>query len=208
MNVLAIGAHSDDIELGCGGSLAKHAELGDKIIIYIATTSEGINPFGEKIRDGEEALKDSKKAALILGAKLINGIFKVNELEFNDELNSELIKIILENKIDLMYTHWDQDAHHDHRMLSLASLHAGRHLNRILMYKSNWYQSIGHFCNNFYIDISSVWVKKEELLNCYQSEMMRTNGAWINYNRNCAENYGMVIGVKYAEVFQCVKWVI
>ncbi len=208
MNVLAVGAHGDDIELGCGGSLAKHAIQGDKLFIYMATTSGGINPFGVKIRDSKESLDDAKKAAAILGAELINGSFSVNQLSFDDALNSELIKIISEKKIDLMYTHWSNDTHHDHRMLALASLHAGRHLNKILMYQSNWYQSDTSFSENFYVDISDLWTTKEKLLNCYESEMKRTNGAWITYNKNRAENYGMVLGVKYAEAFQCIKWLL
>lgn len=207
MNVLAIGAHGDDIELGCGGSLARHAIQGDRIFIYMATTSGGINPFGAEIRNSNESLKDAKKATDILGAELINGSFPVNQLEFDDTLNSELIKIISEKKIDLMYTHWSGDAHHDHKILALASLHAGRHLNKILMYQSNWYQSDVYFVENFYVDISEMWITKEKLLHCYEAEMKRTNGAWITYNKNRAENYGMVIGVKYAEAFQCVKWI-
>jgi len=206
MNILAVGAHGDDIELGCGGSLAKHVLQGDRIIIYTATTSGGINPFGETIRDSLESLEDGKKAAAILDADLVSGSFLSNQLEFNDALDSELIKIIVEKKIDMMYTHWDNDAHHDHRMLSLASLHAGRHLNKILMYKSNWYQSSMDFCPNFYVDITGTWDTKEKLMNCYETEMKRTNGAWIRYNRNRAENYGMKIGVRYAEAFRCVKW--
>lgn len=207
MNVLAVGAHADDVELGCGGSLAKHAQQGDKIVIYMATTSGGINPFGHIIRDGGESLENAKSSAAILGAELVNGNFAVNQLEFNDELDSELIRVITENKIDLMYTHWDQDAHHDHRALALASLHAGRHLNKILMYRSNWYQTNAYFHSNFYVDISDTWEIKEKLLNCYKAEMERTEGAWIRYNRNRAENYGMIIGTKYAEAFQCAKWV-
>ena len=39
MNVLAIGAHFDDIELGCGGALAKHVKNGDKVIGFIATST-------------------------------------------------------------------------------------------------------------------------------------------------------------------------
>ncbi|MCI9141881.1 MAG: hypothetical protein HFH87_04555 [Lachnospiraceae bacterium] len=206
MNILAVGAHGDDIELGCGGSLAKHAAQGDKIFIYMATTSGGINPFGAEIRNSKESLIDAKKAADILGAQLINGSFPVNQLNFDDALNSELIKIISEKKIDLMYTHWSGDVHHDHRMLARASLHAGRHLNKILMYQSNWYRSDEVFLENFYVDISDTWGIKEKLLQCYESEMKRTNGAWITYNKNRAENYGFVIGVKYAEAFQCVKW--
>lgn len=206
MNVLAVGAHADDVELGCGGSLAKHVRRGDRVFIYTATTSGGINPYGEQIRDEKVSASDGEKSAALLGAKLIVGKFRTNELAFDDALNVDLIRVIDEKQIDMMYTHWDGDAHHDHKMLSLASIHAGRHLNRILMYRSNWFKSPNAFDENFYVDISDTWEIKENLLNCYPAEMSRTQGDWLRFNKNRAENYGMMLGVRYAEAFHCVKW--
>lgn len=206
MNILAIGAHADDIELGCGGTLARYRDNGANLIIYTATASGGKNPYGGEIRNKKESLEDGERAAHILKAKLIIGSFETNEVEFIDSLNSELIKVICDNKIDTMFTHWIHDAHHDHYNLSRASLHVGRHLNNILMYKSNWYQTMKSFEANIYFDISDYWATKERLLRCYRREMERTNGEWIVYNRNIAENYGMIIGKKYAEAFSAIKW--
>jgi LmbE family N-acetylglucosaminyl deacetylase len=39
VNILAIGAHFDDVELGCGGALARHAKLGDRVYVFVATVS-------------------------------------------------------------------------------------------------------------------------------------------------------------------------
>ena len=43
--ILAIGAHFDDIELGCGGTLAKHARAGDNVYAYVATLSGFSDPY-------------------------------------------------------------------------------------------------------------------------------------------------------------------
>ena len=208
MNVLAVGAHADDIELGCGGTLAKFKDRGDSIIIYTATASGGRNPFGGEIRNKNESLKNGKRAAQLLNAKLIVGSFETNEVEYTDTLNSELIRVIYDNKIDVIFAHWINDAHHDHRNLARATIHAGRHINNILMYKSNWYQPSCDFKEDFFVDISDFWEIKKELLLCYSDEMKRTEGKWIKYFQNCAENNGMKIGTKYAESFCCFKWMI
>ena len=44
MNVLALGAHFDDVELGCGGALAAHSLKGDNITVYTATLSGYLDP--------------------------------------------------------------------------------------------------------------------------------------------------------------------
>ena len=207
MNILAIGAHADDVEIGCGGTLAKYSKLGNRIVIFTAS-SKGFNPYGEKIRDLKEIMDNGKKSAEILGAELIVGDFTIAQIEYNDNLNSELIRIIKEYNIEMVLTHWTGDAHHDHSNLAKASIYAARHLNRILMYQSNWYQSDTAFYSNFFVDISDFQEKKEQLMNCYLSEMEKRNGYWIEYQRNLARNYGLKIGTEYAEGFQCVKWVI
>ena len=89
--ILAIGAHFDDIELGCGGSLAKHTKEGDDVYAYVATLSGFSNPFSKSIRKNEIAKKEGINAMKILGIKkLYTGKFETLKVEFNDELNSTL----------------------------------------------------------------------------------------------------------------------
>lgn len=206
LNVLAIGAHFDDVELGCGGSIAKHAKNGDQVFIYVATLSGYSNYANEQIRGDELARMEGREAAEILGGELICGEFETLKLEFTDDLNIELLKIIEEKGIDQIYCHWVGDIHHDHVALARASLHSGRHVNRILMYRSNWYQSPIEFKGNFYIDISETWNIKESAIMAHKSEYNRVGAKWIDFFRNEAENAGQRIGVKYAEIFEIVKW--
>jgi LmbE family N-acetylglucosaminyl deacetylase len=205
MNILAIGAHFDDVELGCGGSIARHTQKGDKVYIYVATIS-GYSNYGKVIRDNTIAFNEGKKAAEILGAELLCGNFKTLRLEFVEELNVELVKLIEEKKIDLIYTHWLGDIHHDHFSLAKASLHAGRHVKRLLMYRSNWYHSTFEFRGNFYFDITDTWSIKAKAITAHESEYSRVGKKWIEFFKNEAENAGQRIGVKYAEVFEVVKW--
>jgi len=202
--VLAIGAHFDDIELGCGGSLCKHANNGDAVTMYVATNSGFSGDAGS--RDAGEARKEGEKAAEIIGAKLILGGHQTLFLEFCDEVNSQLVQIIHNHQIDTIYTHWNDDVHHDHAALAFSTLHAARHVPRLLMYRSNWYHSTAPFHKQYYVDITSVWKTKEKALRAHESEMRRTGEKWIEYFRAEARNCGAETGVEMAEAFQVVKW--
>ena len=206
MNILAIGAHYDDIELGCGGALAKHVDAGDMVYAYVATLSGFKNLQNDDVRTNEVALAEGKKAMKILGANLLPGTFKTLELEFEEALNIEILSIVEEQNIEKVYTHWVGDIHHDHSALAKASLHSCRHVPRMLMYRSNWYHSNLHFRGNFYVDITDYFETKVEAINAHQSELERTHKKWIQFFQNEAENAGQRIGVKYAEVFEVVKW--
>ena len=92
---------------------------------------------------------------LRLGIKnLIQGNFETLKIEFNEELNKEIINIVNKYKINTVYTHWDGDIHHDHQVVAKSTLHACRHVKNILMYRSNWYQSSQIFNANYYVDIT------------------------------------------------------
>ncbi len=207
MNILAIGAHFDDVELGCGGALARHAQQGDDVYVFVATVSGFSNQYNQAVRTNESALEEARNAMAILGVKeLLCGNFKTLEVEFVDVLNIEILKIVQEKKIDLVYTHWAGDIHHDHQAVAKASLHSCRHVQRMLMYRSNWYHSTMEFRGNFYFDITEFWPTKEQAIRAHVTEVDRTGEKWISFFRNEAENAGQKIGVPMAEVFEVVKF--
>jgi len=207
MNILAIGAHFDDIELGCGGAIARHVANGDQVYVYVATDSGFVNQNKEIVRSSKVAREEAEDAMRILGVKeLICGPFKTLELEFVDKLNVQILDIVTDKRIDLVYIHWADDVHHDHYALARASLHGCRHVPRMLMYRSNWYHSTSDFRGTFYVDISEYWKIKQQAIEAHKSEMDRTGKKWISFFKNEAENAGQRIGVPMAEVFEVVKW--
>lgn len=207
MNILAIGAHFDDVELGCAGSLARHAAQGDNVYVFVATVSGFTNQYDQSVRSSEVARAEAEAAMTIIGARqLFCGNFKTLQVEFTDALNIEILKLVQDLKIDLVYTHWVGDIHHDHQAVARASLHSCRHVPRLLMYRSNWYHSTADFRGNFYVDITPHWDTKESAIRAHASEIQRTGYKWISFFKNEAENAGQRIGVKYAEVYEVVKW--
>lgn len=207
MKILAIGAHFDDVELGCGGALASHAARGDEVYVFVATVSGFTNQYDQSVRSSEIARAEAEKAMRILGVKqLFCGDFKTLEVEFVDSLNIQILRLVERLGIGQVYAHWKGDIHHDHQAVARASLHSCRHVPRLLMYRSNWYHSTLDFRGNFYVDITDYWGAKEEAILAHQSEINRTGQKWINFFRNEAENAGQRIGVRYAEVYEVVKW--
>lgn len=206
MNILAIGAHFDDIELGCGGTVAKHVANGDNVYAFVATHSGFVSHDKRIIRTNAVALREGKKAMGILGAELICGGFDTLMVEFEEKLNAAILRIVEDKKIERVYTHWAGDIHHDHLAVARASLHSCRHVPRLLMYRSNWYHANAEFRGNFYTDITCFFDTKILATKAHVSEISRTHAKWLNFFTNEAENAGQRIGVKYAEVFELVKW--
>ncbi|MDC0954983.1 PIG-L family deacetylase [Alphaproteobacteria bacterium] len=207
MNILAIGAHFDDIELGCGGALSRHVKHGDNVFVFVATLSGYTDPYNKTVRKNDVALAEGQNAIEVLGVKeLVLGSSKTLHVEFTDTLNVEILKVLDKHKIDRVYSHWDGDIHHDHIAVSKSTLHTCRHIGQILMYRSNWYQSSQDFRGNFFVDISEHWEVKKQSVMCHKSELERTGYKWISFFENEALNSGQKIGVKYAEVFQVLKF--
>jgi LmbE family N-acetylglucosaminyl deacetylase len=206
MNILAVGAHFDDVELGCGGSLMVWKDQGHAVSVFVATRSGYSDPQGTVIRSDETARAEGIAASQVLGVDLIEGDFPTLELQFAEPLNRRLLDVVREKRPDLVLAHWPGDTHPDHRALARAALHSGRHVPRFLAYRSNWYESEESFDPRFFVDISPVWERKQRLIGCYRSELARTHESWPPYFQALAQELGKKAGVAYAEGFQVVKW--
>ncbi len=206
MNILAIGAHFDDVEIGCSGTLMKLKEEGHNIKIVVATDSSYRNPKNKIIRSKETALKEGEKAAKIMGIELITLNFKTFEVQFNEPLTRSLIEIIEDEKIDLIFAPWVHDIHRDHINVGKSALMAGRHISKFLMYRANFYDSYQQFNGKFYYDISDYMNKKIEVIKAHKSELERVRYSWIEFIKNQNRNDGQKIGVEYAEVFEIVRY--
>ncbi len=207
MKVLAIGAHFDDVELGCGGTIARHTRSGDEATVLVITNSGFTNYAQQVIRKPEIALEEGKRAADILGVnEMICGEFPTNNLAWNDDLARCMIRVIEEKKIEMVYTHWTGDTHLDHSVVARASIMAARHVPRLFMYRSNYYDSDSHFRGNFYVDITDTLEQKKRAMMAHESEFKRTGEKWLRFFVNQNQNDGQKIGVDYAECFEVLKY--
>ncbi len=207
-NVLGVGAHFDDLELGCGGALAKHTANGDNVTMIVVTDSEYRSPEGEVIRSADKALEEGRQAASILGAEMLCLGYKTFEVPFEERLTKVLYALITARKIDTLYSHWVYDLHRDHQYAGRASLMAGRHVPRHLMFRSNYYDTEQNFKGNFYSDVTNVYDKKIASVKCYRTELERVCYEWIAFFKHQNRSHGMQIGCTYAEAFEIVRYLV
>jgi len=206
MKILAIGAHFDDVELGCGGSLLKWKSQGHDLSIFTATESGYSATSGQVIRSSADARAEGLASSARLGAKLFEGHLETFGVEFTERLNAKLLEVLQDVRPDLMLTHWADDTHHDHKQLSLASVHCARNIPRVLTYQSNSYVGHGSFEPRYFVDISATYPEKLELLRLFKSEHGRAGHRWESFVDAQSVLAGIKAGVARAEGFEVIKW--
>lgn len=208
MNILAIGAHYDDIEIGVGGTLARLKAEGHATMGYVVTKSDYADFNGVEKRSEEVALAEGKAAADILGYELIAGHRATKEVLFDADLVEDINRIIVEREIDCLFTHWDCDVHQDHQAIGAASLAAARRLGRVLMYQSNLYFSSAQFRDDFFFDITDYSDVKFRSILAHKTEADKFGPEWLAFWKNKVHANGQRIGVQYAEAFQLIKYLL
>ena len=116
MNILAVGAHPDDIELYAGGTLAKYAKRGDKV--FMATATNGNVGSAVLTMDEIAAVRkrEAKKSAELIGAEYI--CLDYDDEMFFEDKNARLafINLVRYCKADIILTHNPTDYNPDHEL--------------------------------------------------------------------------------------------
>ena len=221
MRVLAIGAHPDDIEIACSGTLAKCVKRGDTVIVcHVSSGNLGhvvIPPDELRIIRANEA----KKAGAMAGIEVICAGFDDLEIyDNNKESRDKVVRVIKQVDPDFIITHDPNDYMPDHVATSK------------LVFDACFTATLPHYdvgvegkarltpiyymdtlCGvNFnpteYVDVSDYIDKKLEMLNCHESQIvwMRDHDHidFPDMVRTCCRYRGFQCGAEYAEGFtQC-----
>jgi LmbE family N-acetylglucosaminyl deacetylase len=206
-NILAIGAHPDDVEIGCGGTVAKHVLNGDKVTVLVMTKPPYTYYDGRVLRSEMEGKMEEMNAAKVLGVELINLGFDSKKVSYSAKTIEAINEIIDKYKIDLIYTHWYHDTHQDHRRTTQSVLSAGRYVKNILMYEPEYPagRSYSGFRNQYYVDITSTFEIKMEALKQHKSQIKKYGSDFLEAVEARARHRGYEIGSKYAECFEVVR---
>lgn len=200
--ILALGAHPDDIEYGCGGTLLIHSDNGNEVFLYVLTD-------GAKAADPEVRRQEQNAAASLLKAREIFwGGFTDAQLPDDHAVITSLEKVVRAVQPDEIYFHYHNDTHQDHRKLARAALVASRSTAKVL-YFDGW--STLEFNPVVFVDIAEVVERKKDLLACHASQSRRE----LEYNRNKIEDAveatarfrGLQARIHYAEAFLPVRFV-
>lgn len=208
-NILIIGAHYDDTELGAGGTAAKLAAEGKKV--YKLTLTDNVTRFSHmNINvEYETSLRQSTLACQVLGIHEISEFQPVEctKLVYSTEMMQRIENVIYQYNIDTVFMHFASDMNQDHIEASKLCLTAARHCANILQYQSNGYILNNPFYPTYFVDISNYIQQKIEALNQYGEEHNRFNRLFqINVERNHV--WGYANKVEYAEGFVPIKLLI
>ena len=207
MNILAIGAHWDDIELGCSLTLKKLKEKGHNIFSVVVCSSQYGKDENEGMKESE-ALEYGLKSFELIGADYIPTDKEPNsKLAYNKNIMQILEGIVNNKKIDTVFTHWFGDLNTDHKATWEISRTAFRNVKNFLMYQSNSYSdNVNIFKPNLFFSFSQEqYLFKEKILSQYVSEWARREIRWKREIFERERYWGHISGNDYAEGFQVGK---
>lgn len=110
--VLCVGAHSDDIEIGCGGTILTLTEANPKLEILWVVFSAGGARTGEARRSARSFLKRAGKAEVVVKD------FRISYFPFQGEEIKDYFETLKSFEPEVVFTHYRDDRHQDHRVLS------------------------------------------------------------------------------------------
>ena len=213
MRVLAVGAHPDDVEVGCGATLALLKRKGHETYVLVLTKGEA---------SGDPRIRELEciKASKILGVdKLFFGKLKDTRITDGIDTIMEIERIIDKVKPDILFAHSPRDTHQDHRNTGLAALSAGRKLKKILLYESP--AALREFCPQIFVDIEPTFNLKLEAVRVFTSQNSKkfyeglkqkdeSNRAAkiIGAVEGLARFRGFQVGLRLAEAFEAGKYIL
>jgi LmbE family N-acetylglucosaminyl deacetylase len=218
--ILVVAAHPDDEVLGCGGTIARHADAGNAVQVLIvaegATSRQQQRDRGQAAEDLSALAQAAQTVGSILGAAGVELLdLPDNRLDSLDRLDliKQIEERIAQHQPQVVYVHHAGDVNVDHRRLHEAVVTAcrptpGQPVQRLLSYEvasSTEWQPPGSapaFQPNWFVDISAQWERKRQALEAYAAEMR----AWpharsIEALEHLARWRGAQVGVEAAEAF-------
>jgi LmbE family N-acetylglucosaminyl deacetylase len=195
MRILALGAHPDDIEAGCGGTLIKYAENGHRIFLMVMTQGGQGGSIGVRTRE------QARAARLLQAEKVFWGGYKDTELPLGRHLIQTVEHIVKQLDPHFIFVNYHDDTHQDHRHLAMSTITATRYTKNVLFYEGPTTQN---FAPTVFVDINQALERKIESLQAHASQVKKTNIEGLSIAdlvRSSAHFRGIQARVKHAEGF-------
>lgn len=221
MRVLAIGAHPDDIEIACSGTLAKCVKRGDEVFVCHLSCGD----LGHVIIPPDELkemrINEAKKAGSLAGITVMwGGFYDLDIFADNKEARNKVVEVIKEVKPDFIITHNPDDYMPDHVATSKLVFDASftatlpnyktkaqGHAELVPIYYMDTLAGV-NFVPTEFVDVTNEIDLKLQMLNCHESQIvwMRDHDRidFPDMVKTCSKYRGYQCGVAYAEGFrQC-----
>ncbi|GIV32961.1 MAG: bacillithiol biosynthesis deacetylase BshB1 [Chitinophagales bacterium] len=221
LNILAIGAHPDDVELCCAGTLLKHKSMGQATGIIHLTKGQ----LGTRGNE-EQRMREAAEAARILGVDVHENLGFEDGFFKNDSFNQlKLISVLRKYRPDIVLSNALDDRHPDHGRAGwlveeacfLSGLRKIETLEQGVPQEAWRPRAVFHYIQAYYhepdiiVDISAFWDKKMEAIRAYRSqfydphskepETFISTPEFMEFIKARAIEYGQSVGAKYGEGF-------
>jgi LmbE family N-acetylglucosaminyl deacetylase len=173
LKVVCIGAHPDDPESGCGGTLALYAAQGHHVTIVYLTRGERGIPGKSDAEAAAIRTAEAETACGIIGAKPIFAGQIDGSTEITRERVNAMAAILTTEAPDVVFTHWPIDTHMDHEVASLLTIRAYVATNRrfpIFFFEVDAGAQTMGFAPAHYVDVTNVRAKKKAALFAHKSQ--------------------------------------
>lgn len=200
--ILVVGAHPDDPETGCGGTMILLSRAGHEVVsVYLTRGEAGIN--GKTYKQAAQIrTAEALKACKIMGARAEF----LNQIDGNTEITpkryTEMHDFIRKENPDVVLTHWPIDGHRDHRICSVLVYDAWLKMNRsfeLYYYEVESGQQTQMFTPTDFVNIDSVVEEKHRACNCHVSQNMEE--IYSLYHDQMERFRGLQNHCKFAEAF-------
>jgi len=200
--VLAIGAHPDDLEFGCGGTILRYREDGCTVIGLTLSNGES----GACKGACKNRITEAKNGAKILK---LNQLFIMNFKDTQFKKDADKIKQTIEQMItrfqpDIILTHSPDDLHSDHHTVYEATKEAARGPQTVLLYENP--NTPSTFTPDYFVDISGTLIEKIDALKKHKTQSGKDYAA-PKVVKSMAKFRGTQARIKYAEGFKVLKFI-
>jgi LmbE family N-acetylglucosaminyl deacetylase len=148
--ILAIGAHAGDMELTCGALLARHARMGDRVVLLHLSLGERGKPGTAPADYAAQKKREAEAAARALGAEVIFAPWRDGGVPSSDEAARWVANLIRQIQPSTVLTHWKNSIHKDHEAAHRLAVNAvlfaaieGATTVRGLYFAENWEDAQG-----------------------------------------------------------------
>lgn len=206
--ILILSPHTDDAELGCGGSIISFLEKKKEILWVVFSTAEESVPdhFPKDILKNE--FKDVINKLKIPESNIIINDFKVRYLhEKRQDILELLISIRQSFKPDLVVGPSLNDFHQDHSIVANEMVRAFKSTSSIISYELPWNHI--SFNTQLFIKLDSAQItRKIDLLNSYHSQIDKGRSYFSKeFIEGLARIRGVQISSEFAEAFEVIRWI-
>jgi LmbE family N-acetylglucosaminyl deacetylase len=219
MNILAVGAHPDDIEFQCAGTLAKYAQRGDKVFIAVSTDGAAGTSLENPLETARTREQEARRSAAILGAEFIWMGYPDEFLYENEAVRLRYIELVRQTRPHVIITHDPQDDYHPDHLTTGLLLWNIRVMAAAITIKTAsppwekipdlyYMDTLGgiNFRPQDYVDITSTIDVKRQMIGQHVSQIefmkQRYGMTMVEFMEICASFRGLQASVRFAECFR------